>query len=155
MPTPAHRLLLVLATTSLCGITGCIDNTVDPELTEVDFLVGVWEADEMLMISDDDPDRIVDLIQAFDASFTLSVEPSGRYEASLSLGGGTPLTETGTLSVEGDSLTFDPDNAPESRSRFELQDDGSRLILEGPSSFDFDGDLEEEPATLRLELFFL
>lgn len=154
MPTPAHRLLLIVATTLFCA-TGCIDNTVDPELTEVDFLVGEWEADEMLMISDADPDRIVDLIQAFDASFNLSVEPSGRYEASLSLGGGTPLPETGYVSVAGDSLVFRNDNGTESRARYELQDDGSRLILDGPGTFDFDGDLEEEPATLHLELFFL
>lgn len=135
--------------------TGCIDNTVDPELAEVDFLVGSWEATEMSMISEEDPQQTVDLMAAFGATFTFSVEPSGRYTATLQLGDGSRVDETGSLAVEGDSLIFTPDALAEYQSHFEVVDDGQLLILEGPGEFDFDGDLESEPAILHLELQFL
>lgn len=135
--------------------TGCIDNTVDPELAEVDFLVGTWEATEMTMISEEDPQQTVDLMAAFDATFTFSVEPSGRYVATLKLGDGSPVDETGSLTVEGDSLVFTPDALAAYQSQFQVLDDGQLLILDGPSEFDFDGDLESEPAILHLELQFL
>lgn len=151
------RSLLISSAAGLVVLVGCIDNTVDPELAEVDFLVGRWESTEMLMISEEDPERIVDLEQTFDATFTLDVQPSGRYQAELTLeGGGTPLpSETGSLSVEGDSLVFTPDDGPVHRSRFEVREDGRLLVLDGDAEFDFDGDLEAEPAMLHLELEFL
>lgn len=149
------RSVLITVVMGLIVLTGCIDNTVDPELVEVDFLVGRWESTEMLMISEADPEQVVDLVQAFDATFTLDVEPSGRYMAELALGGGTPQSETGSLAVEGDSLVFTPDAGPVSRSRFEVREDGRILALDGDAEFDFDGDFEAEPATLHLELEFL
>lgn len=135
--------------------TGCIDNTVDPELAEVDFLVGTWEATEMTMISEEDPQQTVDLMAAFDATFTFSVELSGRYTATLQLGDGSPVDETGSLAVEGDSLLFTPDARDEYQSHFEVVNDGQLLILDGPGEFDFDRDLDPEPAILHLELQFL
>lgn len=152
------RCFFVVVAAGLMAVAGCIDNTVDPELVEVDFLVGSWESTEMLMISEADPEREVDLVQVFDATFTLDVEPSGRYTAELTLaGGGTSFTdlETGSLSVEGDSLVFNSDEGSVSRSRFEVREDGTLLVLDGAAEFDFDGDLEAEPATLHLELRFL
>lgn len=139
----------------LTVLAGCIDNTVDPELVEVDFLVGRWGSTEMLMISEADPELVVDLVQAFDATFTLEVEPSGRYVADLALGGETVESESGSLSVEGDSLVFTPDAGAVSRSSYDVREDGKVLVLDGDAEFDFDGDFEAEPATLHLELEFL
>lgn len=149
----ARRLLF--ATMMPLLATGCIDNTVDPELAEVDFLVGSWESTEMTMISEEDPQQTVDLMAAFGAAFTFSVEPSGRYTAILELGDGSRLDETGSLEVEGDSLVFTPDVLAEYQSHFEVVNDGQLLILDGPGEFDFDGDLDAEPAILHLELEFL
>lgn len=151
---PAIRLFPLPALV-LLGMAGCIDNTVDPELAEVDFLVGSWEAVEMAMISQEDPQRTVDLMATFDATFTFDVEPSGRYTATLRLGEDTGQQETGSLEVEGDSLLFTPDDAAPYQSHFETAEDGQLLIIEGSAEFDFDGDLDPDPAILHLELRFL
>lgn len=147
-----HRAALPLLLPPLVALA-CVDNTVDPDVGEIDFLVGAWGSEDMEMRSQANPNIVVDLVQHFDAEFHLSVAPSGRYQATLSYFGGEAVPEEGTLHVEGDEIVFVSDGGVESRSTYQFQDD--RLVLEGQSEFDFNIDGRPEPAILRIVLVFL
>jgi hypothetical protein len=113
-------------------------------------MVGSWIAESMVMTSLQNPEISPDIVQ-FGATFTLSVEPSGRYTAILS-GYGQSSSESGMLSVEGTDLVFDRQLPTPGESRALWERDGSSVIFSGATNFDFNLDGTSEPATLRAVL---
>ena len=126
--------------------TGCGGDPAGPDLNP-DFMVGDWLADSLVMTSAANPAVTADLL-ALGATFTLLVEPSGRYTAILE-GFGQSSSEIGRLTVDGADVVLMPESpsGPESRALWERV--GDSVILEGDSDFDFNTDGTTEPATLR------
>jgi hypothetical protein len=116
----------------------CGSDLSGPDLNP-DFMVGDWSADSLVMTSAANPAVTADL-GALGATFTLLVEPSGRYTAILE-GFGQSSSEIGRLTVDDADVVL----MPESRAPWERV--GDSVILEGDSDFNLDG--TTEPATLR------
>jgi hypothetical protein len=117
---------------------------------ELDPLVGVWKANTVLMTSQANPSIQVDLVE-LGATFTLSILSTGQYTASLSVFGSSN-TEVGMVTVAGNQITIAPTSpeGPPSVSTWSFQ--GSTLILDGDSEFDFNLDGTPEASTAHIEL---
>ena len=127
------------------------DDSTGPQVNP-DFMVGEWIAESMVVTSKANPEVAPDITQPpSNATFTLSVQPSGRYLAILA-GYGQSSSESGVLTVEGQYVIFmrQLPSPEESRARWERAD--SSVILEGDTDFDFNLDGTTEPATLRTEI---
>ena len=126
------------------GAMACGSDLSGPDLNP-DFMAGDWSADSLVMTSAANPAVTADL-GALGATFTLLVEPSGRYTAILE-GFGQSSSEIGRLTVDDADVVLMPESpaGPESRAPWERV--GDSVILEGDSDFNLDG--TTEPATLR------
>lgn len=122
----------------------------DPTEPDVGDLAGLWEATDLVVTNQDDPQQSMDLIAAGGA-LTLSIEPSGYYTLTLDFQGNVAPPELGVVRVEGDQLIIEVqvsgtgprvDTATYSLS-------GNRFTLEGPTLFDFDFDAQAEEAWLE------
>ena len=138
--------LLVLIGMAAVGATGCGDGPSGPDFNP-DFMVGSWLADSLVMTSVANPQVVADLV-ALGATFTLSVEASGRYTAILD-GFGQSSSASGRLTVDGAYVVFMQELPlpEESMGLWERIDDS--VILEGESEFDFNLDGTPQAATLR------
>lgn len=117
-----------------------------------DFMVGEWIAESMVLTSKANPEIAPDIIQPpGNATFTLSVQPSGRYTAILA-GWGQSSSESGVLTVEGSDVVFMRRLPSPEESRAQWERAASSVILSGDTDFDFNLDGMSEPATLRLVL---
>jgi hypothetical protein len=104
----------------------------------------------MVVTSVANPDVSPDLIQE-GATFDLNVQPSGQYTASL-IFLQQVSTEIGFVSVSGSTVTLKRDFPTKSTSTATYRFQGSLLILDGASEFDFNLDGEPEAATAHIEL---
>ena len=130
------------------GVLGCDAGSTDPELDlDPSFMVGDWLAEALVMTSVANPDVVDDLV-ALGATFTLSVQPSGRYTAILQ-GFGQSSSEIGTLTVDGPDVVLRPQSPPGPTSRAVWERVDEKVILVGDSDFDFNRDGTTEAATLR------
>lgn len=141
-----------LALVALLGLlVACGGDGVSPD-PDVSFLVGDWEATRLEVAPVAAPEQSVDL-RALGARFTLNVQPSGQYTASLTIPGLPPNPEIGELDVEGDELVFQPTSPPGPASRASYtQPDDDRVIFTGPSEFDLDGDGTADEVILEVEI---
>lgn len=137
-------LFLVL----LLSSSGCSDDPAGPK--ELQPLVGVWRATELVMTSQDNPDLSVDLIEE-GATFTLSILSDGQYSASLSILGQS-TTELGQVEVSGNNVTIAPTQpeGPPLVATWVLQ--GENLVLDGESEFDFNRDGTSVPTFAHIVL---
>ena len=125
------------------------DDSTGPQLNP-DFMVGEWIAESMVVTSKVNPEIAPDITD-FGATFTLSVQPSGRYLAILS-GFGQSSSESGVLTVEGQYVIFMRQLPSPEESRALWERAGSSVILKGDTNFDFNLDGTMEEATLRTEI---
>lgn len=114
------------------------------------FMVGEWIAASLVVTSAANPEVSLNLT-AEGATFTLSVQPSGRYTAILS-GFGQASSESGTLSVEGSQVVFRRILPSPEIARSTWERVGADVILTGPTEFDFNFDGMLEDATLVIRL---
>jgi hypothetical protein len=123
---------------------------VGPDATLAQF-VGDWDASRFVVKSKANPEIDPDLIGDLAAEFSVNVQPSGQYTAIL-VYEGLPITEIGTLEVEGIDLIFHVafPEAKTTRSRFTFA--GPRLTLVGDTEFDYNFDGTPEPAEATIEL---
>lgn len=129
--------------------TGCGGSTLQPDPAIAPF-VGTWDAVVFTVRSDADPAIIVDVLSI--ARFFIHIEPSGQYTATLQFPGVSP--EVGQLTVIGSTIRLDPAtpaDAPTVTASFVFVRD-DYLILDGPTSFDFNLDGRSEPARAHIEL---
>ena len=146
----ASRGLLVLLT---CVAVSCGGDSAGPDPIQSagpGFMVGNWIAEVLVVTSTANPEVFVDLI-AKGATFTLSVEPSGRYTAILS-GFGQASSESGTLSVEGPMVVFRRTIPSPDVARSTWVRNGADVTLTGPTQFDINLDGVTEDATIVIGL---
>ena len=147
-PRSVARLSALMLTFVASGCGG-VDDSTGPQVNP-DFMVGEWIAESMVVTSKANP-KVAPDITKFGATFTLSVQPSGRYLAILA-GYGQSSSESGVLTVEGQYVIFMRQfpSPEESRARWERA--GSSVILEADTNFDFNLDGTMEAATLRTKI---
>jgi len=113
--------------------------------------VGTWIADSMTVTNDADTTVVANILEF--GSFTIAVEPSGQYTATLTVSARANV-EIGQLTVIGSALTLTP-SFPAGRSPatsdyvFVTED---FLILDGATAFDFNLDGTPEAAQGHIEL---
>lgn len=148
---PAGLSLLLLLFTGLAGLSGCSDST-DPGVDEaLAFLVGTWDAESFVVTNPVDPTQSVDIVAA-GSSFLLTVEPSGRYQASLSLLT-TTSTVFGRLELDGNRITLFQEFPTEDTQEGTLEQlSQDRIRLSAETAFDFDQDGVPDPADFTAEL---
>ena len=140
--------LLVFIGIAAVGATGCGKEPTEPDANP-DFMVGNWLADSLVLTSLANPEVFTDLVADLGAVFTLSVQPSGRYTAILSVFGGQSSSESGRLTVDGAEVVLTPEVPPGPESRALWERVGDSVILDGESEFDFNRDGTPEAAMLR------
>lgn len=134
-------------------VLGCGNDPVGAD-SSLEPLVGDWVAQRFVVRNLSNPDQAPDLVgdPAIGATFTLSIEPSGLYQAVL-VYQETPTAELGTLEVDGAEIVFHinvPQPPTTSRSHYILSN--GRLTLVGDTQFDFDLDGNAEDAEATIEL---
>ena len=138
---PVARLSALMLAIVAFGCGG-EDSPTGP-VASPDFMVGEWIAESMVVTNKANPEVAPDITQApMNATFTLSVQASGRYLAILE-GFGQSSSESGTLTVQGPT----PGTSIAHWERV-----ASSVVLEGDTDFDFNLDGISEPATLRTVL---
>jgi hypothetical protein len=149
--TPSVAGTFLLALLSALLLTGCGDSGTEPK-NELEPLVGVWEAQALVITEQSDPDRILDII-AEGGQFTLSILSTGHYSARLSLPLVGASTEAGTVTVSGNQFTITPTSPPGPSTTGTWSLEGGVLYLDGATEFDFDLDGTREAADVHFELY--
>jgi hypothetical protein len=148
-PRVVPAVLIVLILAACGGDDG--GSGPDPDAPSPGFMVGSWAAKNMILTNKANPEEVLDLIVDSGASFTLDVQPSGRYLAILE-GFGQSASESGMLSVDGDLVILQrqlpsPDVQISTWTR-----DGEDVILDGDTDFDFNLDGTPEAADILIVL---
>lgn len=147
---PARAWALALLPLLAFGACGDSDPTgVATPDPDVEPFVGNWTASQFTVTSIADPDISLEVTEI--GSFTLNVQPSGFYTATLHISGSQPLPENGQLSVVGNSIRLDPQGGPAVTASYAFQGSG-RLRLEGPTEFDFGFNQQPQAATAVIVL---
>lgn len=147
----AASAAMALGVALLAACSG--DDGVAPD-PAIAFMVGTWDAAHFELTPDAAPDQSLDLVTELGATFTLNVQPSGYYTATLTLPGvASPPPETGQLEVEGNELVFNRSTPSPATSRATYAEPTSgRVIFTGPTEFDLNGDQVLDDVTLEVEL---
>jgi len=125
-------IAFAVAAAAACGST---ETTVGPEPNdEIEPFVGTWDAEVFEVTSDADTTIVANLTE--NGFFTLNVQPSGTYTATLVFGDLDPVVEIGQLSVTGSVLTLRPNGGEPGASQFTFLET-DLLRLEGPTEFPF------------------
>ena len=132
---------------------GCGEDTVvDPPAVDlVAPFVGTWDAEVFTVTNDANTSQVADLM--LDGSFTMNVQPSGTYTATLLFGDLSPIIEIGVLRPsESGTVTLQPTGGDPATSVFVFERE-DYLTLDGPTDFDFnlDGTPEEAQAYIELQ----
>ena len=150
MRPQSPRILAIFLLLFLLPCLGsCGDDGTSPR-SELEPLVGVWQAQSLVMTHRTNPGISVDLVEE-GATFTLSILSNGQYSASLAAFG-QANTELGTISVSGNQVTITPTSPGGDPLVATFSFQGSTLILDGDSEFDFNLDGTPEPAFAHIEL---
>lgn len=129
----------------------CGDSTGPGTREGLEFMVGDWKAEALVVVSVADPQESVDLLEG-GSTFRINVQPSGQYTATLTVFG-SPVTEIGFLALDGSILTlYRQFPSPDTSTAILTQLSPDRVRLVGESAFDFDGNGQNEPAALTTEL---
>lgn len=146
------RALLVAALLLCLGCGGDISSGPDPDtISPAGILVGSWIATSMVLTNKANPQQFTDIVEEFNAVFTMDVQRSGRYSAILSAFGQSS-SESGKLSVSGGILTMRREIPSENTSLAEVSQVGMDIIMDGESDFDFNQDGILEKADLHMVL---
>ena len=142
-------LSLLLAWSLLLAGCGESDPGVTDPDPEIAAFVGDWEAVVFNVTNLANEDQIFRVVEA--GSFTLNVQPSGFYTATLLVAEFPPNVENGQLTVIGNSVRLSPTGGQATTAEYEFQGP-NRIELNGPTEFDFNFDGEPEEATALIIL---
>jgi hypothetical protein len=137
-------LLLVLGSAG-CSKSDPVGMNPDPDIAP---FVGTWDAAVFRVTSDADTSIVADLLLN-NGSFTLNVQESGTYTATLTFGG-MPLVEIGVVRVAGGFITLQPNGGDPATSAFTFPR-SDYMTLAGPTEFDFNLDGTLDPAQAYIE----
>jgi hypothetical protein len=142
-------LAVAAAVCAACGSDTPLQSGNDPALEP---FVGDWEATEVILVNDANPSDSIDVLGE-GGTFTINVQPSGTYTATLAYPSLPPGVEIGKLSVFGATVILQPTtpSGPSVSSTFAF-DGPDKLTLDGPIDFDFNGDATPEPGQAHFEL---
>ena len=152
MGSRAFRIATKAVVLFLAGVAvSCGGDSAGPGDTPgPDFMVGDWMATVLVITSTVNPEVSWDLMAA-GATFTLLVQPSGRYTAILSALGQSS-SESGILYVEGPQVVFRRSIPSVEVSRSTWVREGADVILTGPTEYDFNSDGMVEDGTIVIRL---
>ena len=141
------RLCLGLSVV-LVPLVNCSDSGAGV-VRDLDPLVGVWNADVMVVPNPENPSENLDLIEE-GASYALSIIATGQFTAVFDfilLQG----FESGSVEVSGNQISLVPTSPPGSAmsGTWSLQEDA--LIVDAIRSIDLDGDGTPEVIPFHLE----
>lgn len=128
-------VLVALAALVLPGCGG--DSGSAPPSGDLERMEGSWQGIEFRLTSQQAPIRTFELIDA-GGTFRLDIQASGRYAATLTLGGEIGV-ESGRFELSGSQFTQTPINppGPPVTGTWTMANDNS-LALSGTIEFDFD-----------------
>lgn len=130
-----------------CGDSGPANPEPDPAVAP---FVGTWEATDFTVTSAADPEKYIRIVPG--GSFTIVVEPSGHYTATLDLEGlPIPAVEFGQATVDGSSIILAPEGGPTAVSSF-VFDGPDQVTLEGATEFDINRDGQADEAVALIVL---
>jgi len=140
---------VVALTVMACGSDDPVVDQTDPAVAP---FVGTWDAVEFTVTNDADTTDVADLLT--NGSFTVNIQPSGLYTATLVLGTFNPFVEIGQLTVSGSVLTLTPSGGPGPcpASSVYAFSDTNTLVLDGPTCLDVNLDGEDEDAQAHIVL---
>ena len=144
------RFIPVFILLSFCFfLFNCESNSTDPKEKIVPDapaeVVGNWQAIHFMVSNNANPTEIVDLIsEGF--NLYLTIQSNGTYTSTFTFPGVPDETETGTAVFTANTVTIDtPDEDPFTMA-YQVTD-SSLTFVDSNSSFDFDDDGMDEPAT--------
>lgn len=120
----------------------------DDPSPQVALFVGDWTATTFTVTSVANDTVSVEVLD--NGSFSINVQPSGRYTATLVFLG-VPIVETGSLTASESAVTLRPSGGSAATSAYEFAGPDA-LTLDGPTEFDFNLDGTAESATAHIEL---
>lgn len=134
--------------------SGACGDSVQPPTEDpaVEPFVGRWEADVFRVVSVADTTIDFDLFDDVDdGSFSITVEPSGTYTATLAFGG-RAIPQIGTLTATDAAITLRPNGGAPASGPYAFE--SADVLTVGPSSteFDFNIDGEAEPGLLTFRV---
>jgi hypothetical protein len=134
-----------------CGGGGGPTDPGDETPSPAGMMVGSWIASSLVLTNQANPQQSGDIVEQFQAVFTMDVQESGRYLAILSAFGQSSM-ESGRLSVSGNILTMRRESPSETTSVAEISQQGSDIVMDGETEFDFNQDGTLEPSDLHMVL---
>ncbi|HSE27911.1 MAG TPA: lipocalin family protein [Gemmatimonadales bacterium] len=115
-------------------------------------LVGTWDATSMEFVLRTNPAVRVDVVAEFDATVTVVLDDDDTFSVLVQVPGEPAQLITGTWSVDGNTMTLNPDGEPFDW-QFAVSLSGNTLTLEGGDvEFDVDDDGDEDECDLNLVL---
>ena len=132
----------LLAILGVLTVSGCSDSTG----LSAEQLNGTWNANEFRYTSPADPTQTVDIISSQGASFTVTVASDSTVSTVMDDGQGGSSSDSGTFDATASVLTL-------GSTAFTADRAGDRLTLvDTASSYDFDSNGSDDPATLTISL---
>ncbi len=131
----------VSLTFSLTAVAACSSPT---ELT-VQNLEGTWDASQILFTNQANTAETVEEI-ALGASLVVTVNADGTISSLYTDPQGGTSSDSGALNAEGTQLTLAGDTFQANLSG------GSLRLIDATSTYDFDSDGTDDPATLTIDL---
>ena len=129
------------------GGAGPPQTQIPPELVP---LVGSWTAVEVTHALKADTSVSVEIVSS-GGRFDLTITGNGRYSAELVFRG-VVAREAGTIRVAGGSLFLTPQSpSPGAEGRVTWRIEAGRMLWDGDSQLDFNGDGSPSPSLLHVE----
>ncbi|MDX1547605.1 MAG: hypothetical protein R3247_11485 [Rhodothermales bacterium] len=148
--TPLVVLALFLLLGAACD-AGEDEFSLTGDGVSIDDLTGSWRATRALFgVAAEGPVRGVDVV-AEGGAVSLEIRDDGRFTLTITRPGGAPDRSTGRLGFDEDLLVVSFDDDPDEFEFFALQVTPTTLSIQGPATFDFDGDGTEEAADAVLD----
>ncbi len=131
------RLLRIAVTGALAigFAVGCSDSTDPQENVTIEDLVGTWNATSIQYTNNATGQAINAFL--FGARLSITVAADGTYTGSVTEPGGTPESISGTVTVQGNSITITDDSSPGDAAVGTFTLSGSTLTITAQDEFDF------------------
>lgn len=146
---PLFILILLLLVGAACDASED-EFSLTGDGVSIDDLTGSWRATHARFGVVEGPVREVDVV-ADGGSVSLEIRNDGRFTLTITRAGAAPDRSTGRLGFDEELLVVSFDDDPDEFEFYSLQVTPTTLSIQGPATFDFDGDGTEEAADVALD----